>query len=285
VGSESPASIGSLIDAAAERLRAAGVTKPRREANRLWAWQHRTSTGQAVLDRGLATEAPAQERFEAAVSRRVRGEPLAYVLGSAGFRNLVLAVDPRVLIPRPETELLVDHALERVRTGRMLDVCTGSGCLALALAQEGRFAEVLASDISGDALSVAQDNARLHQLPVRLVRSDLGEAFRDTRFDLIVANPPYLTDGEYEALDLSVRSWEPGLALSAGPDGLAPTGRLLAQARALLVPGGWLLMELDSTRAEPAAGLAAAAGLGDVTVLNDLFGRARYLIARRGQAE
>jgi release factor glutamine methyltransferase len=285
VGSEPLASIGSLIDAATERLRAAGVTKPRREANRLWAWQHRSSTGQAVLDRGLATDTPAQERFEAAVSRRVTGEPLAYVLGSAGFRNLVLAVDRRVLIPRPETELLVDHALQRVRTGRLLDVCTGSGCLALALAQEGRFTEVFASDLSGAALSVAEENARAHQLPVRLIRCDLAEPFSDNRFDLIVANPPYLTEGEYQALDHSVKAWEPGLALSAGPDGLAPTARLLGQAATRLAPGGWLLMELDSTRAGGAAGLAAAAGLGDITVLNDLFGRARYLIARRGQAE
>ncbi|HSE53757.1 MAG TPA: peptide chain release factor N(5)-glutamine methyltransferase [Gemmatimonadales bacterium] len=285
MSSEGAAAIGSLLDAAADRLRAAGIVKPRREANRLWAWQNRITPGQAVLDRLREAEAPRREAFEAAVSRRVAGEPLAYVLGSTGFRTLELMVDRRALIPRPETELLVDQALRLVRSGRALDVCTGSGCLALALAAEGGFSQVIGSDVSRDAVALAALNVRASGLPVRLVRSDLGTAFRGARFDLVVSNPPYLSEAEYQALDASVKAWEPREALVSGPDGLAATRRLLAQAPGLLAPGGWLVMELDFSRGDLTAGLARGAGLVDVNVLNDLFGRARYLVARRGQGE
>lgn len=285
MSSEGAAAIGSLLDAAADRLRAAGIVKPRREANRLWAWQNRITPGQAVLDRLREAEAFRREAFETAVSRRVAGEPLAYVLGSTGFRTLELTVDRRALIPRPETELLVDHALRLVRSGRALDVCTGSGCLALALAAEGGFSQVIGSDLSSDAVALAALNAGACRLPALLVRSDLGTAFRGERFDLLVSNPPYLTEAEYRELDPSVKAWEPRDALIAGPDGLAVTRRLLEQAPGLLAPGGWLVMELDFSRADLTAELARGAGLTEIHVRNDLFGRARYLVARRGQGE
>jgi release factor glutamine methyltransferase len=285
VSSDSPAAIGGLLDAAAERLRAAGIVKPRREANRLWAWQNRITPGQAVLDRDRDTGTRAQLAFETAVTRRIAGEPLAYVLGSTGFRNLELRADRRALIPRPESELLVDHALRLVRSGRALDVCTGSGCLALSLAQEGEFTSVTGSDISAPALALARENVRATGLSVQLVRSDLGAGLRGERFDLLVSNPPYLTEAEYQALDRSVKAWEPRLALAAGDDGLAPARRLLAEAPVLLAPGGWMVMELDFTRSTAVAELARSAGLGSINVMDDLFGRARYLIARRGQGE
>jgi len=285
VSSEHLPAIGSLLDAAAHRLRSAGIAKARREASRLWAWQNRTTPGQAVLDRTRGCEALTRQAFERAVERRAAGEPLAYVLGSAGFRNLELVIDHRVLIPRPETELLVDHALGLVRTGRALDLCTGSGCLALSLAQEGEFTSVTGSDISREALSLAALNVRRCGLRVQLARSDLGAGLRDGRFDLVVSNPPYIAEAEYEALDPSVKSWEPRVALVAGRDGLALARRILAEVPGLLRPGGWLVMELDFTRSAAVAGLAREAGFGGVNVLDDLFGRARYLVARRGQGE
>lgn len=277
--------IGSLLDAAADRLRSAGISKSRREANRLWAWQNRISPGQAVLDRDRASDTGARKAFESAVERRAAGEPLAYVLGSAGFRHLELVIDRRALIPRPETELLVDHALRLTRTGTVLDLCTGSGCLALSLAQEGEFKSVTGSDISREALTLAAENVRRSGLPVRLVRADLGAGLRAGCFDLVVSNPPYLTEAEYQELDPSVKSWEPRLALAGGQDGLALARRVLLEALVLLGPGGWLVMELDFTRAAAVAGLAHEAGLCSVNVLDDLFGRARYLLARRGQGE
>jgi release factor glutamine methyltransferase len=241
----------------------------------------RSSPGEAYLARDRAAGDELAGEFDRAVGRRVAGEPIAYVLGSAGFRHLTLRCDRRALIPRPETEGVVDLALERVRTGRALDLGTGTGCLALALAQEGGFEEEVAVDSSAEALALARENAMLTGLGIRLIRSDLGAALRGERFDLLVANPPYLTDAEYEALDPSVKAWEPRSALAAGADGLAVTGRILDEGRGLLVAGGWLVMELDSTRSGNAAALARSLGWGEIRVHDDLFGRPRYLAARR----
>jgi release factor glutamine methyltransferase len=275
-------SVTGLIENAALRLRAAGVVKPRREANRLWAWLHRVSPGAAYLTRARSEAPDAGAAFDRAPARRVAGEPMAYVLGHTGFRNLELRCDHRALIPRPETEAMIDHALRRVSTGRALDLGTGTGCLALALADEGRFAAVVAVDLSEDALELAAENRALTGKEIRLLQSDFAAALQDERFDLIVANPPYLTEAEYAALDDSVRRWEPRLALASGPDGLVATRRILRDASERLVPGGWLVMELDSTRSTDVAALAREADFSEVAVWDDLFGRPRYLTARRG---
>lgn len=284
MGSDAPVTVADLFEEATVRLRAAGVVKPRREANRLWAWLSRTSVGESYLGRDPCAPAERAEAFRDAVARRAAGEPMAYVLGRAGFRNLELLADRRALIPRPETEAMIDHALERVRTGTALDLGTGTGCLALALAEEGAFDLVVGVDVSADALSLARENAGLTGLTVRFVRSDLGSGFRPGRFDLLVSNPPYLTDAEYAALDPSVKAWEPRPALADGPDGLEATRRILDQGLALLTPGGWIVMELDSSRGGAAADLARVAGWTEIDVWDDLFGRPRYLTARRSHS-
>lgn len=275
----------ALIEAATARLKVAGVVKPRREAHRLWAWMNRSTPGKVLPGREGDADPGVARAYQEAVARRAGGEPIAYVLGTAGFRNLELLSDHRALIPRPETETLVDHALARVQSGRALDVGTGTGCLALALAQEGSFSEVVATDISEPALALAAENVSRTGLAVRLLQSDLGQALAGEQFDLVVSNPPYLTDAEYEALDVSVKEWEPRLALASGGDGLDATRRLLVEARGLLSPGGCLVVELDSSRSGEAARLANVAGFCDVSVLDDLFGRPRYLIARQGLRE
>jgi release factor glutamine methyltransferase len=283
--SEAGASVSELIEGAAARLRAAGVIKPKREAHRLWAWMSRAAPGEAwfARERGAA---PAQAAaFEQAIARRAAGEPLCYVLGSAGFRNLELKCDRRALIPRPETEGLVELALSFVRTGRALDLGTGSGCVALAVAQEGAFDEVLGVDLSSQAIALARENATLTGLPVRFVESDLDAALGPEQFDLVISNPPYLTAAEYESLDSSVKAWEPALALASGTDGMIMTRRLIEASRRRLAPGGWLVMELDSSRSGAAAALAMDACLGAVRVWDDLFGRPRYLSVRRGTEE
>ncbi len=276
--------VADLLQAAASRLRAAGVPKPRREANRLWAWVNRVSPGEAYFARDRGLDGESARAFDAAVERRARGEPMAYVLGHCGFRNLELSCDARALIPRPESEGVVDLALGRARTGSALDVCTGTGCLALALADEGSFDAVVATDRSPEALSLAAENARRTGLSVRLIRADLASPLRGRRFDLLVANPPYVTEAEYDALDPSVKQWEPREALVGGRDGLDHVRRLVHDAAGLLVPGGWMVMELDSTRSGAVAALARESGWVDVAVWDDLFGRARYLTARREQA-
>jgi release factor glutamine methyltransferase len=273
-------SVAELIDAATARLRAAGVVKPRREANRLWAWLNRVTPGDAYLNRDQATPSSRAEDFSVAVERRLAGEPLAYVLGHTGFRRLEIRCDRRALIPRPESEGVIDHALRRVRQGRALDLGTGTGCLALALADEGEFGEIVATDISEPALELARENARLTGLPIRFVQSDFGAELPSASFNLVVSNPPYVSEAEYQALDPSVRQWEPALALVSGPEGLDASRRVLADAARLLAPRGWLVMELDSTRGEAVASLARRAGYDDVGVWNDLFGRPRYLSAQ-----
>jgi release factor glutamine methyltransferase len=259
---------GLLARGSAE-LRNAGVEAATQEVR--WIWE-------AVSGAPMATE-----RFVALVQRRTRGEPLAHVLGSWQFRHLTLTITPDVLIPRPETEGLVDLVLERTRRGRVLDLGTGSGCIALALAMEGAFERVVAVDRSRAALAVAATNARLTGLAVDFVQGNFGEALGAGSFDVIVSNPPYLTEGEYLRLDPAVRHHEPRLALASGPDGLDATRVVLAAAARLLRPGGWVALELDSTRAAVSARLAAGAGLGAVTVHQDLFARERFLLAQRSE--
>jgi release factor glutamine methyltransferase len=281
VSSDARVTIADLFDEATAVLRAVGVIKPRREANRLWAWLTRTNPGEAFLGRERGASLEAVPAFRDAVARRAAGEPIAYVLGRTGFRNLELRADRRALIPRPETEGLIDSALQRVSTGAVLDIGTGTGCLALALAQEGSFSRVVGVDLSPGALALAAENARATRLPVGFVRSDCGSGLAPGRFDLLVTNPPYLTDGEYESLDASVKAWEPQLALASGADGMDATRRILGQGGELLVPGGWMVMELDSTRSRIAATLASDLGWVEINVWDDLYGRPRYLTARR----
>jgi release factor glutamine methyltransferase len=284
VRSETIVKVAEALEAAASRLRAARVPKPRREANRLWAWVSRASPGEAYLARVRAADAELFRGFEELVTRRAAGEPLAYVLGIAGFRHLDIQCDRRALIPRPETEGVIDHALRRVHAGRALDLGAGSGCLALALAQEGEFAEVVGVDNSEEALALAAANGRAAGLTVRWVLSDFGVGLPGERFDLIVSNPPYLTEAEYAALDPAVSAWEPRNALVSGVDGLDATRRILREAGALLLPGGWLVMELDSTRSAEAGAQARTEGWDEISVGDDLFGRPRYLTARKGQS-
>lgn len=246
---------------------------------------NRTTPGQVYFRRNDGATLDVARAFEDAVARRAAGEPLAYLLGSTGFRHLELRCDRRALIPRPETEGVVDLALARVRSGRALDLGTGSGCLALALAQEGDFSLVVGTDLSPDALALARENAELTDLAVRLVRSDMGAALAGERFNLVVSNPPYLSESEYAALDRSVKAWEPAMALVSGPDGLAATQRMLLEAPSLVLPGGWLVMELDSSRSAQVAVVAGRAGWTDIELHDDLFGRPRYLTARRGQSQ
>jgi len=271
------------LELAADRLAAAGVPEARREAARLAEAAWGVAPGQVRLlsRRGLAIDGIG--RLEALVERRVAGEPLAYVTGAAGFRRLTLASDARALIPRPETEGLVDLVLERMPAGVAADVCTGSGCIALALAQEGRYDRVIGTDCSAEALSLAEQNGRATGLSVEWREGDLLAPLGGEQLDVLVANPPYLTAAEYAALDDSVADWEPARALESGVDGLDATRRLLAEGLALMKPGGWVALEVDVERAASVAALAAGFGWTGPAVYPDLFGRARYVLARRSE--
>jgi release factor glutamine methyltransferase len=276
--------LGDLLREARGVLHDAGVGEAARECRFLWE-----SAGGAGADRyqdpASAVAGSLARRFAVLVERRRLGEPLAHVTGLAGFRRLGLASDRRALIPRPETEGLVDLLLRRVRTGIAADLGTGSGCLALSLADEGAFHRVVAVDRSREALALAAENSRRTALDVSLVAGDWLRPLAGTALDAIISNPPYLTQAEYAELDPAVRAWEPALALVSGTDGLGATAELLRSAPAVLRPGGWIALELDCRRAEASAALAVETGWQSVLVEHDLFGRARYLLAQRSDRQ
>jgi release factor glutamine methyltransferase len=278
---EAAVAVEAVLAEGRDRLHRAGIAESRREALRIWADLAHVDIARVLVHGSEPADSEAVRLFHRQVMRRCSGEPLAHVTGVIGFRHLTLRSDSRALIPRPETETLVDLLLSRVRTGRVADIGTGSGCLALSLAQEGDYSEVVGVDCSSPALGLARLNGKLAELPLTLVQGDLCAPLRPAAFDALVSNPPYLTAAEYSGLDASVRNWEPAMALVSGSDGLEATARLLDEGQFALRVGGWLALEVDCSRAALAAARARALGWDDVTIHMDLFGRERYLLARR----
>lgn len=221
--------------------------------------------------------------FESWIARRAHYEPVQYLLGETEFYGLAFTVTPDVLIPRPETEHLVEAALERVQRAapvRICDVGTGSGAIAVALAHTLPNAHVTALDLSPAALAVARQNAERCGVADRMrwAESDLLNAVCGERFDMVVSNPPYVRDDE--RLEEQVRNFEPHAALFAGPTGLEVYERLIPEARVALVPGGWLLMEIGQGQRDALAHLLA--GWEAVAFKDDFQGIPRVAMARRG---
>lgn len=304
--------VGEALAAAERALEAAGVPEPRREADELYAALVRGATSAAWVDRGRPLASEGAAFLAGAVARRAAGYPQAYATGRAAFRRHWLRVDERVLIPRPETEGLVELVLEWARRTEApwtdaplteapdavaiavhgasvrrssglaaADVGTGSGAIAVSLAAEGPFTLVYAIEVATDALRVARDNVAALGLAgrIRCVRGDLLGPLAAGSLDAVVSNPPYVASAELAGLEPSVRRFEPLGALDGGPEGLEPTRRLVAAARRALRPGGLLALEADARRARETAGAVGAAGFVDVVVRNDLFERPRYVTA------
>jgi len=269
-----------LLEGATTGLRWAS-DEPRREALWLAGAIFDQSPAEVLLSGETSATVDQARALDQAVLRRAAGEPLAHVVGTIGFRHLTLNCDARALIPRPETELLVDLVLERVTTGVAVDVGTGSGCLALSLAQEGAFERVLAIDRSAAAVALARENAAATNVQVDFIRGDLITMLRGGSVDALVANPPYLTREEYLCLDPAVRSWEPEEALVSGGDGLEATRSIVARGREILKPGGWMILEVDATRARAVADIMQQMDLTAVSVTRDLFERERFVEAQR----
>ena len=219
------------------------------------------------------------ESFRAAVARRAKREPLQYIRAQAEFWSLPFTVSPAVLIPRSDTEVLVEEALKRIAgPGRILDVGTGSGAIAIAIAHERPEARVEAVDLSPAALAVARGNAEANGVAERVTFSqgDLRQ-LQGAGYDLVVSNPPYIPSADLAALMPEVREFEPLLALDGGADGLSAYRLLAAQARALLKPGGWLLLEVGIGQAEAVTELLRAAGLVEIFTRADYAGVARVV--------
>jgi release factor glutamine methyltransferase len=220
----------------------------------------------------------ATDRYEAYVTRRSHGEPVAYILGEKEFWSLTLAVSPDVLVPRPETELVVELALQRLPDGsqaRILDLGTGSGAIALALAQERPFTHVTGSDISAPALAIASRNAvRLQLANVEFRQGSWFTPVAGERFDLVLANPPYIADDD-SRVEAAVRRYEPHAALFAGVDGLEAVRLITATAGVHLVPGGRLILEHGDSQGRAVRDLLVGAGFAAVTTHRDLAGLER----------
>lgn len=220
----------------------------------------------------------ASARWTALQQRRQAGEPVAYLLGEKEFGGLRLRVDARVLVPRPDTEVLVDWALDALPppggsdTPRLLDLGTGSGAIALTVASRRPDAQVTATDASADALAVAKANAQRLALPVRFAQGAWLAAVPGERFDVIASNPPYIAEGDAH---LAALTHEPITALTAGPDGLDDIRQIVDQAPAALPPGGWLLLEHGHDQAAAVRELLETAGFEQVSSRNDLAGIAR----------
>jgi len=280
--------IADALRAAAERLRAAGVPTPELDAEVLLASALGVSRARVAAERRSPLAATDAEAFASLLERRSRREPVAYLTGEREFWSLELAVDPRVLVPRPETETVVEEAVRWLRArsagARVADVGTGSGAIALAVAAEAAAGvRVVAIDRSAPALAVARDNAR--RLAPRLrarvsfARADLLAPFASGSLDLVVANPPYLSPADLASAEPELR-FEPLEALAGGDgDGLGVVRRLLREARRALREGGAAAIEIGAGQGAAAVAAATAAGFGEVRVVRDLAGRDRLLLA------
>jgi release factor glutamine methyltransferase len=284
----SAGTVGDLLAGCTSMLESEGLPDAGREAKEILA---------AILDvpkfwaaaNVVADASPdvARAVFQAAM-KRASGAPLAYAVGRASFRHLTLDVDERVLIPRVETELLVERILERcsAETQRVADIGTGSGAIALSLAFEHRFEQIIATDISLDALDVATKNAQtlsdVLKSPVEFRLGSLLAPLAGEELDAIVSNPPYISFAEMAELPADVRDWEPCLALICPQDGLAVTRQIVANAPDVLKHDGILALEVDMRRAGSVAELVSVdRRYKDVEVLLDLTGRERFVFARR----
>jgi release factor glutamine methyltransferase len=275
-GASTSHTVRAALAHAERALTEAGCDTPRLDAELLLAeaLDARRAALYADLDRPL--HPPHRDRFATLMARRTDREPVAYILGRRGFRGVVLHVDRRVLIPRPETELLVEAALELPRGTRVVDVGTGSGAVALAVKHERADLDVTATDLSAAALAVARENARRLHLDVRWRHCDLLAGL-DARFDAVLANLPYVAARELDALMPEVSGHEPRVALDGGPDGLALLRSLCAQ----LGSAGFAALEIGAGQAKAVRPILARAGFARVEVRRDLAGIERVVVGRR----
>ncbi len=278
------------IGTASRKLANVGIESSQLDAELLMA-EAAGVTREAVVTGSIDLSTSVLKKFDAMVARREKREPIAYILGHKEFYSLDFEVTPAVLIPRPETEFVVGAALECIAgkdNARVLDIGTGSGAIAIAIAVNAPNAQVTAIDISPDALAVASRNVRRHRVEdrVTLRRADcfdvLDGGAKLGKFDVIASNPPYLDDAETETLEPEVRSYEPRVALSAGACGLDVLRRIADGAGAHLEANGELIMEMGAEHANGVVGIVENSGLRVVDVINDFAGQMRVARARVG---
>jgi release factor glutamine methyltransferase len=265
--------IASLVKWAVDDFRTRGIENPRLDAELIVAHALGIDRTRVIIDGNRPLEGAELAKLRELVKRRRAHEPIAYLRGYREFYGLAFKVDRRVLIPRPDTEALVDVALSRSAhvslSMRMLDLCTGSGCVAVAVARQRPTTKVVATDLSADALALARENAlRLGAYNVAFVESDLF-AKVEGKFDVVTANPPYIVTSEIDTLMPDVKDFEPRLALDGGNDGLDLVRRIVDDAPNHLVPGGLLALEIGMGEADATKALLVGRGFTEVRVDRD----------------
>jgi release factor glutamine methyltransferase len=290
VGAAAP-TIAELLSKSADWLRDKGSSTPRLDAELLLAEVLGLNRVELYVNFDQPLTLPEVDRYRELIRLRGEGEPIAYILGRAYFRNLTLRVDRHVLIPRPETEHVVEAAIDFLMEGdwlrppAVLDLGAGSGAIAIAIATAFPDAEIIASDASAEALELAGENARNAGVParIRFVQSDLFEALDPVgTFDLIVSNPPYISEEEWETLPRDVRDYEPREALYGGPDGLDFYRLLAAEAPQFLKPGGMLVLEIGAAQGKAVLELLEATGKFQAAgMIQDYAGLDRVVAAQR----
>lgn len=283
-----------VVEELTASLRLAGIADPRRIATDIVAALLEVPRSWPVMNRDASIDRALAAAAHAAARKLARGAPFAYAVGTAPFRHLNLSVDERVLIPRPETEVLVGEIIERLERqmpgspswGTAVDVGAGSGAIALSLSAEGRFDRVIATDASSGALQVARANAirsaAALKAAVEFRQGSLLAPVRGVKAQVVVSNPPYIAFSEADALPSSVRDWEPPIALFSGHDGMSATAGIVRDSARLLVQGGMLALEVDERRASLVAEMLMRHGAyGNIGVVLDLAGRERFVFATR----
>lgn len=281
------ATVAEAVRAATDVLKRAGIDEPAREARRLAAHGLGLDRATMIAEPARGVRRDLAVALADLVARRARGEPMGRLLGARDFWSLTFALSPATLEPRPDSETIVEAALDHgVRTGcpkRIVDLGTGSGCLLLALLAELPESLGVGLDVSPAALATARANARAHGLAERavFVAGDWAGPLMPAASDLVVVNPPYVGDDELAALSRAVRDHDPVRALAGGPDGLGAYRRLIPQLRALLTPAGTCVLETSSGLVDRVAAMLADSGLGVVETRSDLAGHARCVVGRR----
>jgi release factor glutamine methyltransferase len=284
-GANEPWTIARVLGFATDDFRKRNNPSPRLDAELLLVNALGVDRVRLVIESDRRLNDEELGLYRALIQRRRTGEPVAYILGRREFYGLSFAVDRRALVPRPDTEILVEVALERTRPrsmyGRALDLCTGTGCVAVAFARARPTWRVTASDVSRDALGLAWENARRHGVAfsLRVAEGDLFAPFAGERFELVTANPPYIPSAELAELAPDIREFEPRLALDGGADGLDVLRAIVAGAARHLEAGGVLALEVGHDQAARVVALLESAGYGDVRVQRDYAGHERVVSA------
>ena len=278
--------VRALLQWTSEYLRKSGVESAAFEARLLMGHALQCTPIEVVTRYDEEPADSARAAFRELIRRRVDGWPVAYLTGTKDFYLLAFEVNPAVLIPRPDTETLVQTAIDGLKSHSRptaLDLGTGSGCIAISIAHRVKTAGIVATDVSPDALAVAQRNARKHgvESQLRFYQGDLFAAVSDgSKFDWIVSNPPYIAPSEIETLAPDVRDHEPRMALDGGPDGLAYYRRIAADAGRYLEPGGRVAVEIGYQQEEAVRGIFATAGWSASAAIRDMAGRPRVVVAK-----